>query len=292
MNYTGPIYRPPPEANTILLQVTVGCAHNKCTFCTMYKGTQFTTESLDQIEKDLQEAKQLYGDIKRIFLINGDAFVLSASRLKPIAKLIIKYFPNMEVITMYASIRNIITKTDEELRELKDLRINDLWVGLETGNEKALNHMNKGFTMKDSYEQMERLNNAGLRHNGIFMLGASGKGNATLAAADTAKLINAIKPQLVGVTSLGFFDGSELSEEVARGEFIPANEMEILEEERKMIELIDVEGIPFFGNHPINATSIMGTLPRDREKMIKLIDDSIENTDDKFLNSVAARNSL
>lgn len=292
MKYTGTTYRPPVEANTVLLQVTVGCAHNKCNFCTMYRDVQFTTESLDQIEKDLKEAKQIYGDLKRIFLVNGDAFVLSASRLKPIAELIIQYFPNMEVITMYASIRNIISKTDEELCQLRDLRINDLWVGLETGHEQALSHMHKGFKLHDSYEQLKRLKNSGIRHNTILMLGASGRGNAYDAAVETAKLVNKTKPQLVGLTTLGFFEGSELSREVADGTFIPATEREILEEERKLIELIDVENMPFYGNHPINAVNISGILPRDRAKMIDLIDHSLKNTDEIFLNGVTARNSL
>jgi len=292
MKYTGTIYRPPIEANTLLLQVTVGCAHNKCSYCTMYKDVRFSTESLEQIEKDLQEASEVYGDLRRIFLINGDAFVLSANRLKPIAELIIKYFPNIEIITMYAAIRNIMDKTDKELEELYNLRINDLWVGLETGHEETLKNMNKGFTLKDSYEQLERLNKAKIRHNGILMLGSSGKGKGIEAAIDTVKLINKTKPQLLGVTTLGFFDGSKITEDVKNKTFIPATELEVLEEEKKIIELIKVEDIPFYGSHPINATSITGLLPRDKEKMIKIIDDSIKNTDEKLLNGVTKRNSL
>lgn len=292
MKYTGPVFRPPIEANTLLLQVTVGCAHNKCTFCTMYRDIRFSVESLEQIEKDLQEAKETYRDLRRIFLINGDAFVLSASRLKPIAELIIKYFPNMEVITMYASIRNIMGKTDEELRELRDLRINDLWVGLETGNEKTLEYMNKGFTLKDSYEQLERLNRAGLRHNGIFLLGIAGRGKGIENAINTAKLINRAKPQLVGITSLGIFEGSQLSKEVEKGNFFPATELEILEEEKKLIELIEVENMPFYGNHPTNAANIVGMLPRDREKMIGIIEGSIKGADYQFLSNATPRYSL
>lgn len=157
MNYTEPVYRPPYEANSLLLQVTVGCAHNKCTYCTMYKEVKFSVESMDQIENDLREAKQLHGTISRVFLVNGDAFVLSARRLKAIAERILHHFPNIEVITMYASINNIKHKTDEELRDLQALGINDLWVGVETGNEQTLEYINKGFSLQDSYEQLARL---------------------------------------------------------------------------------------------------------------------------------------
>ncbi len=292
MKYTGPVYRPPYEANSLLLQVTVGCAHNKCTYCTMYKDVKFAIESIEQIEKDLQEAKQLYGDVKRVFLVNGDAFVLSAGRLKPIAELIIKYFQNVEVITMYASINNIKGKSDEELRELRDLRINDLWVGLETGNEEALNYMNKGFTLKDSYEQLERLNKAGMRHIGIFIFGGAGRGKGIQNAIDTAKLINAAKPMAIATTTMGAFGDSQLARDVENGKFVPATELEVLEEQKKLFELIDVKNIAYLGLHAINTVSFDALLPRDRDKAIKIIDDAIEKLDDEFLSSVPERHSI
>lgn len=292
MKYTGPIFRPPPEANTLLLQVTVGCTHNKCSFCTMYKDTRFAIEDTQQIERDLQEAKNLYGTLTRIFLVNGDAFALRAKKLKKIARKIIEFFPEMETITMYASIRNIRSKTDEELKELRDLRINDLWIGLESGNDEVIRHMNKGFTLNESYKQLDRLNTLRIRHNGIFMLGAAGRGKGLQNAIDTAKLINTSKPRLVGVTTLGFFDGSVLFKEVAAKTFIPATELEILEEEKKLIELIEVQNIPFYGSHPINAAYVAGMLPHDKEDMINTINDSIEDADEAFLNSSAIRSSL
>lgn len=292
MKYTGPIFRPPLEANTLLLQVTVGCSHNKCTFCTMYRGTRFSIEHIDQIEKDLQEARRAYGSLKRIFLLNADAFALNARRLKEISKKIIEYFPEMETITMYASIRNIKHKTDEELRELRESRVNDLWVGIESGSDEVLHHLNKGYTLKDANDQLARLNEAGIGHNCIFMLGAAGSGKGVQHAVDTAKLINAAKPQLVSVTSLGFFDGSLLSREVENKTFIPATELEILEEEKKLLELIELENIPFYGDHPINAISIAGVLPHDREDMVDTINYVIENSEQEFLNNTAKRSTL
>ncbi|WP_406656904.1 radical SAM protein [Methanolobus sp. ZRKC2] len=292
MKYTGPVYRPPYEAGSLLLQVTVGCAHNRCTYCTMYKDVQFAAESIEQVEKDLQEARKLHGDAKRVFLVNGDAFVLSASRLKPIAELIIKYLPDVEVITMYASVNNIKSKTDEELRELRDLRINDLWVGLETGDEEVLNYMNKGFALKDSYEQLERLNKAGMRHIGIFIFGGAGRGKGIQNAIDTAKLINATKPSAVAVTTMGAFGDSQLAKDVENGKFVLATELEVLEEQKKFIELIEVENVSYLGIHAINTVTFDALLPRDRNKAIKVIDDAIEKLDDEFLNSVPQRHSI
>lgn len=292
MKYTGPIFRPPPEARTVLLQVTVGCAHNKCSFCTMYRSTKFKIEQMDQIEKDLKEAKATYGSLDRIFLVNGDAFVLSYAKLKPIAEKIHEYFPEMKTITMYASVRNIMGKTDEELKELRDLGVNDLWVGVETGNEEALGRLNKGFTLDDTYEQLRRLKDAGMDYNCILMFGTSGSGRGIENAIDTAKLVNETKPILLGVTSLGFFPGSELTREVEEGRFDPATELEILEEEKKLIELVDVDDVFFFGAHPINTININGRLPRDKEYLMNAIDHIIATTDKAFLNSVPQRSSL
>lgn len=291
MKYTGSTYRPPYEANSLLLQVTVGCTHNKCRFCTMYKDVKFSIESYEQIEKDLQEAKEMYGDVKRVFLVNGDAFVLPAKRLQPIAELIVEYFPDVEVITMYASINNIKSKTDRELEELRDLRINDLWIGTETGHEETLEYINKGFTLKDSYEQLERLNKAGIRHIDILIFGCPGRGKGIENAMANAKLINASKPMGVSMTTMGAFGDSQLAKDVEMGKFVPATELEILEEQKKFLELINVD-TAYLGIHGINTVTFDAMLPRDREKAIRMVDNAIEKLDDEFLNSVPERHSI
>ena len=292
MKYTGPIFRPPPEANTLLLQVTVGCSHNNCSFCTMYRETPFAIEDMAQIEQDLQEARQNHAQLQRIFLVNGDPFVLPAGKLKEIAGKIIEYFPEMETISMYASIRNIRHKSDAELAELRALRINDLWVGVESGSEAVLRHLNKGFSVDSAREQLGRLHDAGIRHNGIYMLGVAGRGGGIGHAAETAKLINETKPQLVGVTSLGIFDTSPLAAEVANGTFIQATEGEILEEERALIAALEVDDLFFFGDHPLNAVPISGVIPEDRQQMLEALDFIIDHTDPSILASTAPRHTL
>jgi len=136
------------------------------------------------------------------------------------------------------------------------------------------------------------LNKVGIRHNDIFMLGAGGKGKALETGAAAAELINKTGSNLVGVTSLGFFPSSEIAKDVENGTFVPATELEILEEERKLIELIELKNMPFYGNHPINTTSLVGTLPRDKEHLLETIDYSIRTTDTAFLNGVAERTTL
>lgn len=293
MKYTGPIFRPPPEANTLLLQVTVGCSHNTCRFCTMYKETPFSIERIEQIEQDLLEARKLYSHLTRLYLLNGDPFALSAKGLKIIAEKITAYFPEMETITMYASIRNIRHKSDDDdLLQLRKLGINELWVGVESGDDEVLRHLRKGHSIKDAQEQLTRLAKAGIEHNGMYMLGLAGKDKGVQHAVDTARLINTTAPRLVGVTTVGFFAGSELSKDVSAKRFIPATEREILEEQRKLIELIEVRDLEFFGDHPINATAISGILPRDRHDMLETLDYILANEAPAKLDKTLVRSSL
>lgn len=292
MKYTGPIYRPPYEAGTLLLQVTVGCAHNKCTFCTMYKDVKFTTESLEQIEKDLREARKDYPGVKRVFLVNGDAFVLSAAKLKNIAKLIHKYLPQVEVITMYASINNIMGKTDEELKELRKLKINELWIGAETGLNEALIYHNKGFSIGDSYTQLARLNTAGIDFLFGFMFGAAGSGKGIENAKATAKLINTVKPVGIVPTTLSPAEGSKLAEDIANGQFTLATEREVFAEQKKLIELIELDNVAYLGIHIINSVSFDALLPRDKAKSIQRINDAMDNLSDARLDSVPLRHTI
>ena len=294
MKYTGTTFRPPVEHDSLLLQVTVGCAHNECTFCSMYRDVDFEIESLQQIESDLKKAKKMYRDVKRVFLLNGDAFVLSARRLKDIAKLIIEYFPEVEVITMYASVQNIKDKTDEELRELKeDYRIDDLYVGLETGHPQALESIKKGHTVEDAVRELNRLNNAGIKHISLLMLGTAGHGQGMIAAKHTADLLNSISPKAIWFGTLAIYPGSDLDSEVKDNIFTPATELEILNEEKELLRLIDLkEATPLYGVHPTNVASIQGIMPRDREKMIEEIDRTIEQFGEEALNKSLDRFSL
>lgn len=289
MHYEGPIYRPPVEADTLLLQVTVGCAHNKCTYCSMYKDVCFKTEKLEQIEEDLKEAKSIYGSLDRIFLVNGDAFVLKAEYLKNIALKIKEYFPECKTITMYASIQNIKAKTDEELKELKELGINDLYVGVESGLEEVVTRINKGHTVQEAKEQLERLNKVGIGHRALLMLGVAGKGNGEKNAIETAKFLNETKPNLVWVGTLGVFEGTKMYEEIQEGTFIEATEIENLMELKTLINNIELQNVPFYGVHTTNVIPVLGMLPRDKEQMLQKIDEGIKNLGEEALSKTFRR---
>lgn len=291
MKYTGPVYRPPYEANTLLLQVTVGCAHNKCTFCTMYRDVKFQVEERDQIEKDLAEAQLLYPHAQRIFLVNGDAFVLSARRLKEIAGQIHHSLPKVQRITMYSSINNIKHKSDEDLAELARLGIGDLWIGVETGHGEALDYLNKGSSLEDVHEQLERLNKAGITFFYGFMFGAAGKGKGIENAEANAKLINTVKPLGIVPTTLSANEGTRLARDIADGTFELATEREVLEEQKKTIELIEVPTY-YMGIHVINSLSFDTELPAGKQGAIDRINHALLHTDNAILDSVPKRHSI
>lgn len=292
MHYEGTTYRPPPEADSLLLQVTVGCAHNRCRFCDMYRDVNFRRIPIDQIETDLKEAREISPKAERIFLVNGDAFVLKTNFLKEIAERIKLIFPECGTISMYASIRNIKAKGDAELAELRNLGVNDLYVGVESGWDQVLTHINKGHTVAEARSQLDRLSRAGINHIANLMLGVAGIGNGLENARRTAEFLNQTRPSLIWVGTLGVFEGTELYAEMEQGMFVPAPEMEILEEENELINAIELEEVTFYGVHPTNTVRISGRLPRDKHKMVVAIDNGILRHGETALSKTFARTSL
>ena len=292
MHYEGTTYRPPPEADTPLLQVTVGCAHNHCSFCAMYRDVSFRRIPMAQIETDLQELRGIYKRAERIFLVNGDAFVLKADTLKEIAAKVKTVFPECRTISMYASIRNIKAKSDQDLEALQAAGINDLYVGIESGWDEVLAHLNKGHTVAEAKHQLDRLNRAGISHIANLMLGAAGRGKGLENARRTAAFLNATGPGLIWVGTLAIFEGTELYAQMQAGTFVPATEMQILEEEKVLIDHLDLEDVTLYGVHPTNTVRISGKLPQDKHKMTAAIDRGIQQYGQESLSTVFARTSL
>lgn len=284
MNYTGPVFRPPFEANSLLLQVTVGCSHNECTFCTMYKDVPFQVEPLDQIEEDLKEARQRYASVKRIFLVNADPFVLQASQLKNIAEKINYYFPEIQTIAMYASVKNIINKTDEELKELRSLKINELNIGIESGMDEVLHHLNKGFTLEEARTQLKRLKRAGIDFSANIILGAAGTEKSLENAIANSELLNEVEPYLIFIATMHVDPGSQLYEEMQAGTFVENTLGQNLTEELEMLKRLNIH-TRFFGLHMSNIIPLDGNLPDDQEQMIEILDRGIRSIPDNILNS-------
>ena len=273
MHFTGLTYRPPFEARSLLLQVTTGCSHNKCAFCTMYRDVPFRVEPLEQVEKDLEEAASYSGQITRVFLENGDPFALSADRLLQIADLIHRYLPKVETIAMYASIKNIIGKSDEELCSLRKAGINELNIGVESGLDEALLLMNKGYTADEAKKELLRLRAANISWGANVIFGSAGAGKGMENAEATAAFLNETKPYLIFTGAVHADPGCPLYDDIKTGAFSEGTFGEYLDEEERFLSLLDLEGCYYFGLHPSNVVQLQGWLNRDREKLIQSLND-------------------
>lgn len=278
MHYTGNIIRPPHEARNVLLQVTVGCSHNKCAFCSIYD-TPFAVSPMAEIEEDLAEVRDAYPTCPRVFLLNGDAFALPYETLKAIALKIREYLPDCRIISMYASIGNVRNKTVEQLRDLRSLCIAKLTIGVESGDDTVLARINKGYAAKDIIEQCAKLDAAGIPYNFIYLLALAGHGGGEKNALESARIFNQANPTHIGATSLTLRPGSELYDDALAGRFREAREMERARELLTLIENLNID-VFFAANHISNAVVVKGRLPADRERMAATVRAYIEEFDE------------
>lgn len=283
MKYDDQIYRPPKEARSLLLQVTNGCTHNKCRFCGMYRNVRFGIESLEQIESDIIEASRhpFYRNSKRVFLLNGNPFVLKADRLIKIAELIHKYIPTVEVISMYASIKDIESKSDEELKAIKEAGISDLYIGVESGNKKALEFINKGNTVDEAVREMKRLDQYGYYYYAMVLTGLMGEGveKAIENGKMTGEMLSKVNCRAIFPMSVTLVPGTELWEMTQRGEYKEATEYDRLVELKALVENLNPESTALLSSaHNSNTMFIKGILPNDREKMLNKINEIFEES--------------
>ena len=273
MHYTGTIWRPPYEAGSLLIEVTAGCTHHKCKFCTLYDDLpfQFRMSPLTDIEADLQEAQyQLHersSRVKRVYLVGANPFVLQFKRLKEISELIHQYFTECETIGCFARVTDVALKTDEELQELHGLGYDGITIGAETGDEAALDFMDKGYKVQDIAIQAERLDNAHITYNFFYLTVVSGSGRGVEGALESAKIFNMTRPKIIGSSMLTIYPESELYGEVQKGRWQEESELEKLEEVKALIEHLEIP-VYFATLGASTAVWVEGRLPEDRQSMV------------------------
>lgn len=280
MHYTGPIYRPPFEANTPLLQITVGCSHNKCKFCSMYKDIPFTVSPMEEIEADLRELQSLNPNINRIYLLNADPFVLRFDKLKEIILKIKEYLPKCETISMYARISNIKDKTPEQLKELRSLGMKILYMGPESGDDETLKMVNKDQTAEDIIEQCKKLEDAGIEYVVSYLNGLAGSKRSKEHAIETAKVYNQLKPSCIGTMSLTIFPDTEIYNDMKSGVFNDLSELERTIEFKTFIEHLETE--TFILSHHTATVSVGGNFPENKQKMLNQLQCAIDHFDENL----------
>ena len=278
-NYDTPVFRPPSEAQSFILRLTRGCAHNKCTYCNMYRGVPFQVLTDKEIAAQIAKAAAYNREgVRRIFLADGDAMVLAAPRLIRIVNTLYKVFPHLQRVSSYAAPKDILAKTPEEMLALHEAGLKLLYYGMESGDSETLLAIKKGVDGEQSIKAGQMVRAAGIKLSIMVILGIAGVEGSERHALATAKAINAIQPTMLSALCLMLYRGSELKEQFERGEFNPLPPAGLMEELQLMMQKIELppeHHCLFRSNHVSNYVQLAGTLPQDKERLLAEIEYSI-----------------
>lgn len=273
--YDTPVFRPPSEARSFILRVTRGCAHNKCTYCNMYRGVPFQILKDEEISRQIALAAHFGKDrVRRVFLADGDALVLPTAKLLKILQALRDTFPKLQRVSSYAAPKDILRKSEDELRQLKEAGLQLLYYGMETGDDITLKAVNKGVNGEEAVEAGRRVTASGMKLSIMVILGLAGKEGSKRHALETAKAINIIQPTMWSALCLMLYRGSELLDQFERGEFNPLSPAECMEELYTIMENVNLpedKHCLFRSNHISNYIPLAGTLPKDKQRLLREI---------------------
>ncbi len=276
MEYEGTIIRPPSEADAIILQVTVGCSYNRCSFCGVYKEKKFRIKSRDEIVADLEFARKYCQSLNTVFLADGDALSMPTGRLVTLLKDIKDYLPWVKKVSSYARCSNILNKSQEELRELKKLGLKRLYLGLESGSDTVLELVNKGADSRQMIMAAQKIKEAGFFLYIMYLLGLGGAKYSNLHARESGRVISAMQPSIVAVLTLMLLENTPLFQEQKEGAFALPDKKQLLMELRLLISEISTP-TQLYANHASNYVILKGRLPRDKDRFLKMIDATISD---------------
>lgn len=282
MRYEGSVYRPPSEAYSLIIQATIGCSHNSCTFCPMYWDKKFRMRSFEEVYRDLQEARREHLSVERIFFADGDALCLATDKLLPLLGAVKALFPECERVGIYGRADNIKRKTDDELRQLKEAGLGIIYLGAESGSAEVLRRVNKGETPEDMVTAVHRAEAAGIHVSVTFISGLGGRELMEEHAIETGKMIGQMGASYVGLMTLMISPGSSISEDIASGKFEPLNSQDVIKELELILKNADCEKECIIrSNHASNRLVLKGTLPQDKERLLDQVHRAMK--DEKLL---------
>lgn len=288
ISYHEPLFRPPSEGNSLILQITLGCSWNKCAFCEMYTSKHFKARKEGEIFTDIEAFEPYKDQILKVFLADGDPLVLSNRRLLPILKKIKSTFPNLRRISTYASPTNIRKKSEFELQELRENGLSLLYIGIESGDNFTLKANQKGESFESTVEGINKAHQNGFDCSVMIINGVGGRLNWKNHAIQSAKVLNETQPKFASALVLTMHKGEERFRERYLGEFVEMNDLELLDEMELFMKHTDLKSTIFRSNHVSNRLVLSGVLGKDKEKFL----DQIENAklDPSLLRSNHFRN--
>jgi radical SAM superfamily enzyme YgiQ (UPF0313 family) len=283
MRYEGAIYRPPSEAGSLILQATIGCSHNQCTFCISFIDKKYRERDLQDIFEDIDSAAGYFRDVRRVFLADGNAMAMDTPKLLEILAKLYGTFPQLERVSIYATPKDLLHKQPQELAELKKAGMGIVYMGVETGNEELLAWIRKGATREEVSKAGQRAREAGLILSVTVINGLGGNEKMAAHAYDTATLLNEIDPDYLGLLTLMVCQGTPLARQVEREMFEVPAPLEILHEIRMMLEPLELTNCVFRCNHASNYLPLKGTLPQDKKALLQTLDSVYHQGDTRSL---------
>ncbi|MDO4555671.1 MAG: radical SAM protein [Lachnospiraceae bacterium] len=273
MRYDGMVYRPPSEARSLIVQLTVGCAHNSCRFCTMYKDKKFYIRNVEEVIEDFRTAREYYGPgVRKIFLADGDALCVPTEKLMVVLKAAFSLFPDLERVTAYATAGDVLRKTPEELKALQEAGLFMVYQGYESGSNQVLLDVGKKFTKEQMIESGRKLKESGILSSVTLISGLGGTERLKEHAVESAALISAVKPEYVSFLTLYLEPEADMRKEVNEGRFHFLTPDQVVEEMELFLEHVDSEGTIFRSNHASNYVPLKGTLNKDIPLMRKQLE--------------------
>jgi len=276
MRYEGTLYRPPSEARSYILQATLGCSHNLCTYCAMYRDKPFRERDLEELYEDLDEAARLYPSVKKVFIADGDPLVMDTERWLLILQSTREHFPQLRRVSAYATASNVLEKSPEELKQLREAGLSLLYIGPESGDPETLRRIVKGGTFEEHAEAAKKAHAAGMKLSVIMLLGAGGIERTEEHASGSARLITEMDPEFLSALTLTIIPDTPIHRMMEKGRFELPSVPELLKELRTMVAESSVTGAIFRTNHASNYLPVEGRLPRDRETIVATVDKALK----------------
>lgn len=283
MDYIGRIYRPPSEARSLLLQVTIGCSHNRCAYCDMYRDKQFRPKDPTQVTRDIEEAAQAGPVFKRVFLCDGDALILPTRKLLAVLEQIRAHLPWVERVGVYGDTRSVGRKSVQELSALREAGLGIVYHGMESGDDETLVAIDKGGTRAQCIETAAKLRDAGITHSVMVLLGIGGVARSKQHAENTASALSQMDPPYVGTLTTTVVAGTPLAKAQAEGTFALPDKFTMLQELRTIVAQSDFSATRFSANHASNYLPIRADLPRDKDGVVAALDEVIARGDERML---------
>lgn len=269
MQYEGAVYRPPSEADSLIIQLTIGCARNTCTFCYMYKDKTFRVRPIDEVLAELEAAAKKYSrHVRRIFLADGDALVVPTPELLRVIRRAMELFPLCKRVSVYGASADVLLKTPDELVALREAGMGMVYVGAESGDDQILREIKKGVTATEIITACQMLRAAGIEVSMTFISGLGQLARSRAHAVACARMVSAIKPEYMAFLTLRFYPGTPLNDDYQAGRFVPITPPQIVDELTIFLEEVDSEGTVFRTNHASNYVMLAGTLNLDRQRML------------------------